>query len=80
MSLASQDSFNTLKVVLTHPLSKLVLWGCLAALAYHMIAGVRHLFMDFGIGETLRGGVLGAQIVLAVAGISIIIAGAWLWL
>ena len=80
MSLASQDSFNTLKAILAHPLSKLVMWGILAALAYHLIAGVRHLFMDLGIGETLSGGVLGAKIVLGVAGITIICAGAWLWL
>lgn len=80
MSLASQDSFDALNAILLHPVSKLILWGILSALAYHLIAGVRHLFMDMGIGETLKGGVLGAQIVLVGAGIVIILAGAWVWL
>jgi succinate dehydrogenase / fumarate reductase cytochrome b subunit len=80
MSLASQDSFDALKVIFTHPVSKLVLWGILAALAYHLLAGVRHLLMDMGFGETLNGGVLGAKILLIAAGIVIFLAGAWVWL
>ncbi|RLA47544.1 MAG: succinate dehydrogenase, cytochrome b556 subunit [Gammaproteobacteria bacterium] len=79
-SLASQESFDSLKAILTSPFAKLVLWGILAALVYHLIAGIRHLFMDFGIGETLEGGVLGARIVIGFAALSIIIVGAWIWL
>ena len=79
-SLASQESFDSLKSILTSPFAKLVLWGILAALVYHLIAGIRHLFMDFGIGETLEGGVLGAKIVIGFAALSIIIVGAWIWL
>ena len=36
-------------------LAKLILWGILSALLYHLVAGIRHLIMDMGIGETLRG-------------------------
>ena len=64
-SLASEESFQSLKQNLAHPLLKLIFWGILVALGYHLLAGVRHLIMDFGIGETLEGGARGAKIVIA---------------
>ena len=79
-SLTSEETFTALQGLLTHPLVKLVLWGMLATLAYHMVAGIRHMFMDFGVGETLEGGVLGAKLVLYVAALLILFAGAWVWL
>lgn len=79
MSLSSEQSFNSLKTVLQAPLSKFILWAVLAALAYHLVAGVRHLVMDMGVGETLEGGKRGATIVVVVAVILIILAGLWVW-
>ncbi|MGK2914464.1 MAG: succinate dehydrogenase, cytochrome b556 subunit [Porticoccaceae bacterium] len=79
-SLASEESFRNLKTIITHPLCQLVIWGMLAALAYHLVAGIRHLIMDCGIGETLEGGARGAKIVLLCAGVLFVLAGAWLWL
>lgn len=79
MSLSSPEGFAAVAECLGSPVAKLVLWACLAALAYHVVAGVRHLFMDMGIGESLEGGVLGARITLAVAVILIILAGVWVW-
>lgn len=46
MSLASEESFEELKACLASPLAKLVIWGLLSALLYHLVAGIRHLFMD----------------------------------
>lgn len=79
-SLASEESFNSLKQKLAHPLIKLVFWGILVALGYHLLAGVRHLIMDFGIGETLEGGARGAKIVLVGGVILAVLSGAWIWL
>lgn len=79
-SLRSAETFAALQELLTHPLVQFVLWGMLAALAYHLVAGIRHIFMDFGVGETLEGGVLGAKLVLFIAAILIVLAGAWIWL
>lgn len=79
-SLASEESFNSLKHKLAHPLVKLVFWGILVALGYHLLAGVRHLIMDFGIGETLEGGARGAKIVLVGGVILAVLSGAWIWL
>ncbi|MEZ5529052.1 MAG: succinate dehydrogenase, cytochrome b556 subunit [Porticoccaceae bacterium] len=76
-SLSSEESFNAIKETLGSPLCKIVVWACLAGLAYHIAAGIRHLIMDFGIGETLEGGRLGAKIVLVVAAVLILMAGVW---
>ena len=78
-SLASEDSFEQGKACLTHPLVKLVIWGLLSALLYHLVAGIRHLVMDAGIGETLEGGKRGSKIVIAVAVVLIVLAGVWVW-
>lgn len=78
-SLASEESFNALKESVTSPLWQVVIWVGLAALAYHMVAGIRHLIMDFGIGETLEGGHLSAKIALAVAAILILFITAWVF-
>jgi len=79
MSLSSEQSFNALKTALQAPLSKFIVWAVLAALAYHLVAGIRHLIMDMGVGETLEGGKRGATIVVVVAIVLIILAGLWVW-
>lgn len=78
-SLASEEGFAQVKACMTSPVAKLVIWGLLSALLYHLVAGVRHLIMDMGVGETLEGGKLGSQIVLAVSAVVIVLAGVWIW-
>lgn len=78
-SLASEQSFNELKLDLASPLYKFVLWAIVAGLIYHAASGIKHLFGDAGVGETLEGGILGAKIVVAVAAVLIIVAGIWIW-
>ena len=48
-SLASEQSFTDLGALLSNPVCQIVIWGSLAALAYHAVAGIRHLIMDFGV-------------------------------
>jgi len=78
-SLASEESFNAIKECIGSTFCQLIIWASLAALAYHMVAGIRHLVMDFGVGETLEGGRLGAKIALIVAAVLIVLAGVWVW-
>lgn len=58
---------------------KLLIWAVLAGLLYHFIAGVKHLLMDIGIGETFAGGLLGAKLVIAISAVTILLTGVWLW-
>ncbi|MCF5708129.1 succinate dehydrogenase, cytochrome b556 subunit [Pseudomonas syringae] len=78
-SLASEEGFGEVKACLTSPLAKFVIWGLLSALLYHLVAGIRHLIMDTGVGETLEGGKLGSKIVIAVSVVLILLAGVWIW-
>ena len=64
---------------MTSPLAKFIAWGLLSALLYHLVAGVRHLIMDMGIGESLEGGKLGSKIVIAVSAVIIVLVGVWIW-
>jgi|TARA_R100000353_G_scaffold169108_1_gene131998 succinate dehydrogenase / fumarate reductase cytochrome b subunit len=78
-SMASPESFSDLKQLMNSPLSKLVLWAILSALLYHFVAGIRHLVMDMGVGETLEGGRRGAFATFIATAVLILLAGVWIW-
>ncbi|WP_312480588.1 succinate dehydrogenase, cytochrome b556 subunit [Stutzerimonas nitrititolerans] len=78
-SLSSEEGFAEVKAYLSSPLAKLIVWALLSALLYHLVAGIRHLIMDAGHGETLEGGKLGSKIVIAVSVVLILLAGVWIW-
>jgi len=79
VSLDSERGFEQAQAVLQNPLAKLVLWGVLSALLYHLIAGVRHLVMDAGVGEGLESGKRGSQVVIVLSVIVIVLLGVWIW-
>lgn len=78
-SLGSQEGFNNIRDLAASPVFQGILWVVLAALAYHTVAGIRHLIMDFGVGESLKGGQFGAKLALAIAIVLIVLAGVWVW-
>ncbi|MBT5412090.1 MAG: succinate dehydrogenase, cytochrome b556 subunit [Cellvibrionales bacterium] len=79
-SLSSEESFNSIKVFMSTLTVQIIIWLSLAALIYHLVAGLRHLVMDYGYGETLSGGILGAKLVLVLSVILMLMAGFWLWI
>ena len=78
-SLSGPEGFASVEEALTSPLAKLVIWGVLAALIYHTLAGIKHLIMDLGVGESMEGGVTGARIVIGLSVVLIALAGVWIW-
>jgi succinate dehydrogenase / fumarate reductase cytochrome b subunit len=78
-SLTSQESFVALKESLASPGAKFAVWFVMAGMIYHTVAGVKHLIMDFGFGETMEGGVLGARLTIASSIVLSILAGVWIW-
>lgn len=78
-SLSSEQGFNNVAMWMDNLIVKLVLWVVISGLLYHLIAGIKHLIMDLGIGETLEGAQTGAKLVVALSAISIILTGVWLW-
>jgi succinate dehydrogenase / fumarate reductase, cytochrome b subunit len=58
---------------------KLIIWLFLIPFFYHLVAGIRHLFADIHVGDTLRLGRITAILTFIIATLLIILAGIWLW-
>jgi succinate dehydrogenase / fumarate reductase, cytochrome b subunit len=78
-TLSSPEGFASVQKCLSSPGAKFIIWGILSALTYHLVAGIRHLIMDLGVGESLEGGRLGAKLVLIIAVVLILGLGVWIW-
>jgi succinate dehydrogenase / fumarate reductase cytochrome b subunit len=78
-SLASPESFAALQETFSSTFIKLVTWVVVSVLIYHALAGVKHLVMDFGIGESMAGGILGVRIVLVLTAVLTLLAGILIW-
>jgi len=55
------------------------MWAVATAMSYHALSGIKHIIMDFGVGETMEGGVRGAQIVITLAVVLAVVWGILLW-
>ena len=78
-SLKSAEDFAAVQACLASWPMKSLMWAVLAAFVYHLFAGIKHLIMDMGIGETLEGGKIGSVLALVFAVIGILLAGVWIW-
>ena len=76
-SLSTEAGFNSLAAL--GPFAKFVLWGVLSALAFHTVAGVRHLFLDLGLGESREGGPRTATATFIISAVLIVLLGMWVW-
>jgi len=79
LSLESEAGFVKAQQLVGSPIGKFVLWGIVSGLLYHLVAGTKHLIMDWGIGETLAGAAIGSRITLILSTLLIVIAGVWIW-
>lgn len=78
-SLRSQQSFAQLQQQITQPFFKIILFLASAAIIYHVVAGIRHLIMDLGFAETLKGGRIAAWTALLVSIVLVILVGVCIW-
>ena len=79
LSLSGQAGFEHLQNILTNPLATFIVWGILSALAYHMVAGVKHLLLDLGFGESKEAATITATVVIISSFLLVVILGVWLW-
>lgn len=78
-SLISPENFDSTRACFNLPEMRFFIWVFFSALTYHAIAGVRHLLMDLGWGETAVAGRKSACLVLFLAALLIIGWGVNLW-
>ena len=79
LSLQSRASFYSLQTMLTCGFVKIILWLFLTSLAYHSLAGIRHMIGDLGFGEDMASARISAYILIVLAAIAAILLGVWIW-
>jgi succinate dehydrogenase / fumarate reductase cytochrome b subunit len=79
LSLASPESFDTLKVLVGHPLVKLILLGLIWAYLHHFCMGIRVLLLDVHVGIEKPQARASAMAVLAVSLALTGLLGVMLW-
>jgi len=78
-SLLSQETFDLMKYYLSKGSIRLVIFCVVSLFLYHLIAGVRHIMMDYGIGEGHRSGLMGSRVVLFTFILISLVIGVCLW-
>ena len=77
VSLSSEAGFETVKTWMNSAVGKVITWGLLSALAYHFVAGVKHLILDGSDAESLLAATWAARITLSVSAILMGLAAYW---
>ena len=78
-SLSSAEGFAQIQGYLDGFFFKFIIFGCLSALTFHVLAGVRHLLMDLGHFEELASGNASAKLIMVIwLAVSAVI-GVWIW-
>ncbi|WP_074467414.1 succinate dehydrogenase, cytochrome b556 subunit [Rheinheimera salexigens] len=78
-SLQDQQSFEYVKELMTSIFAKIIAWGTISLLTYHIVGGIRHMIMDLGHWEELRSGDISAKLSIALWAVLSVLAGVWLW-
>ena len=77
-SLYSARDYAATLQMLQSSVHKGLIFIFMAALIYHLLAGIRHILMDMGFGEHLHAGRRSAVTIIILALILTILAGLWL--
>ena len=80
LSLDGAEGFASAQDIMSNNFfAKLIAWGMLVSLSYHLFAGVKHLFQDMGRGEELESANKAAKFVLGATAVAALLAGVWVW-
>lgn len=79
LSLSSAEGFAQVQSLLSGVFFKIIILGTLSALIYHLLGGIRHLFMDLGYFEELASGNATAKLIIALWLVLTVVVGVRLW-
>ncbi len=79
LSLSSAEGFTQVESLLSGIFFKIIILGTLSALIYHLLGGIRHLFMDLGHFEELASGNATAKLIIALWLVLTVVVGVRLW-
>lgn len=78
-SIASEEGYEYVADILSHPFVKLCVWGVAWSLFHHLCAGIRFLLLDFHIGTELQAARTSAAAAFAASIAMTVVFGVWLW-
>lgn len=80
IALSSPEGFDSARTLIgSGGFFTFLLWATLVALVYHLLAGIKHILLDFHIGDSI-GASQGLAIgVIVLTAIDAVLLGAWLW-
>lgn len=75
----TEQGFATMQGWLDQFYVQFLVWLLFIPFFFHLVAGIRHLFSDIHLGDTLPLGWFIALLTFVITFILIILAGIWLW-
>ena len=79
MALASPEGFAAAGAMMQTGFARFIMLGLLFVLVFHIVAGIKHLLLDFHVGDSLAAARAGAIIVVVVSLLVTAVLGALLW-
>jgi len=80
MALSSAEGFADARALIgAGGFATFLLWATLVALVYHLVAGIKHILLDFDIGDTLPVAFGASIAVIVLTLVGAVLLGAWLW-
>ena len=79
LATSSEQGFVEAKELVAQPLGMFILLGLIATLTFHIIAGLKHLLMDFHVGDTVGAAYFGSIAVIVLTLITTSAIGVVLW-
>ena len=79
LALTDETGFAEAAAIIDATPGALAAWAILTSLAYHVVAGVKHLLLDLHIGDSLRAGRIGSWLTLVLAAMAAVVLAIWLW-
>lgn len=79
VSLSGPEGFDLVKEVMAGFIGKFIAFGTLAVLIYHIVLGIRHMFMDLGFWEEKESGNTSALVAIGIWFVLTVVAGVVVW-
>jgi succinate dehydrogenase / fumarate reductase, cytochrome b subunit len=78
-SLVSENNYRNMIDLFHSPGARLLLWLGMSSLIYHVLAGLKHLLMDFGLFEGLKTSKYSSMVVMLLGALYAVFLGVVLW-
>lgn len=79
LAMGSPDGFQEAAVLVAQPLPKLILLGLIFALTFHIFAGLKHMLMDFHLGDSVAAAHRGSIVVIILTLVTTAAIGVTIW-